>query len=218
MDLDQARFFMVEQQIRPWDVLDPKVLDLLLETPRHLFVEKEHETLAYSDIELPIGQGQAMMFPRVEGRLLQAVDIDDSEKVLEVGTGSGYLTALIAKQALSVDTIELHPSIQERAKTRLKAFDNIKFHTGDAIHNWNDGQEYDVIILTGSVPEVSQTYKEKLTLGGRLCVVAGDSPAMTAQVVTRISPEEWEVETLFETDLAVLNSTSQHNNKTIFTF
>ena len=218
MDLDQARFFMVEQQIRPWDVLDPKILDLLLETPRHLFVEKEHEVLAYSDIELPIGQSQTMMFPRVEGRLLQAVDIDDSEKVLEVGTGSGYLTALIAKQAKSVDTVELHPSIQESAKTRLKAFDNIKFHTGDAIDRWNDGQEYDVIILTGSVREVSQAYKEKLTLGGRLCVVAGHSPAMTAQVVTRISPEEWEVETLFETDLTALTSPKQSNAENRFTF
>ena len=218
MDLDQARFFMVEQQIRPWDVLDIKILDLLLETPRHLFVEDDNKTLAYSDIELPIGEGQSMMFPRVEGRLLQAVDIDASEKVLEIGTGSGYLTALIAKQAQSVDTIELHSSIQETAKSRLKEFDNIKFHTGDAMKNWNDGQEYDVIILTGSVAEVSQAYKEKLTLGGRLCVVAGDSPAMTAQVVTRISPEEWEVETLFETDLTALTSVKQPNAESRFVF
>ena len=218
MNLDQARFFMIEQQIRPWDVLDPKILDLLQETPRHLFVEDDNKVLAYSDIELPIGEGQSMMFPRVEGRLLQAVDIDASEKVLEVGTGSGYLTALIAKQAQSVDTIELHSSIQETAKSRLKEFDNIKFHTGDAMQNWNDGQEYDVIILTGSVAEVSQAYKEKLTLGGRLCVVAGNSPAMTAQVITRISPEEWEVETLFETDLTALTSTKLPNTESRFVF
>ncbi len=213
MDLDQARFFMVEQQIRPWDVLDPKILDLLLETPRHLFVEDDNKVLAYSDIELPIGEGQSMMFPRVEGRLLQAVDIDSSEKVLEIGTGSGYLTALIAKQAKSVDTVELHPSIQDTAKSRLKEFDNIKFHTGDAMQNWNDGQEYDVIILTGSVTEVPQAYKEKLTLGGRLYVVAGSAPAMTAQVITRISPEEWEVETLFETELTALTSEKQPNTE-----
>jgi len=218
MDLDQARFFMVEQQIRPWDVLDPKILDLLMDTPRHLFVKETHVDLAYSDIELPIGEGQAMMFPRVEGRLLQAVDIDESDKVLEVGTGSGYLTALMAKHALSVDTIELHPSIQETAKSRLKSFENIKFHTGDAIQNWNDGQAYDVIMLTGSVVDVSQAYKEKLTLGGRLCVVAGNAPAMTAQVITRISPEEWEVETLFETDLMALSTSNQNNTNTTFSF
>ena len=212
MNLDQARFFMVEQQIRPWDVLDPKILDLLQDTPRHLFVEKENEDLAYSDIELPIGSEQAMMFPRVEGRLLQAVDIDSSERVLEIGTGSGYLTALIAKQAQSVDTIELHASLQESAKSRLKSFENINFHTGDGCTNWNDGQAYDVIMLTGSVTEVPQAYKEKLTLGGRLCVVAGRSPAMTAQVVTRVSEQEWEVETLFETDLMPLISSAQNKN------
>lgn len=212
MDLDQARFFMVEQQIRPWDVLDPKILDLLQDTPRHLFVEKDNEELAYSDIELPIGSNQAMMFPRVEGRLLQAVDIDSSERVLEIGTGSGYLTALIAKQAKSVDSVELHANLQEVAKSRLKSFKNITFHTGDGSTNWNDGQEYDVIILTGSVIETPQAYKEKLTLGGRLCVVAGSAPAMTAQVITRISQQEWEVETLFETELTPLTSSTQNNN------
>jgi len=216
MDLDQARFFMVEQQIRPWDVLDPKILDLLQDTPRHLFVEKGNEELAYSDIELPIGSKQAMMFPRVEGRLLQAVDIDSSECVLEIGTGSGYLTALIAKQAKSVNTVELHTNLQEAAKLRLKSFENITFHTGDGSANWNDGQEYDVIILTGSVIDIPQNYKEKLTLGGRLCVVAGKAPAMTAQVITRVSQQEWEIETLFETELTALTSPSQ--NKNYFSF
>ncbi len=217
MDLDQARFFMVEQQIRPWDVLDPKILDLLQNTPRHLFVEKGKEGLAYSDIELPIGEDQTMMFPRVEGRLLQALDIDTSENVLEVGTGSGYLTALIAKQAQSVTTVEWHPTLQEQAKSRLNKFKNIQFHTGDASSNWNDGQEYDVIILTGSVPDVPQTYKEKLTLGGRLGIITGKSPAMTAQIITRISPDEWEAETLFETDLTPL-LTKNNARKTSFSF
>lgn len=212
MNLDQARFFMVEQQIRPWDVLDPKILDLLMDTPRHLFVKEGNENLAYGDIELPIGHDQAMMFPRVEGRMLQAVDIDSSDKVLEVGTGSGYLTALIAKQAESVTTVELHQDIQETAKTRLTEFSNIQFQTGDASSDWNDGQQYDVIILTGSVTEIPQAYKEKLTLGGRLAVVAGNAPAMTAQVLTRVSDQEWEVETLFETDLAPLTNGSSSDS------
>lgn len=204
MNLDQARFFMVEQQIRPWDVLDPKILDLFMDVPRHLFVEKGNEGLAYSDIELPIGQDQTMMFPKVEARLLQALDIDSEDSVLEIGTGSGFLTALIANLAKNVTSVELYKEIQETAKTRLANFDNINFETGDASSDWKDGQEYDVIVLTGSVAEIPQSYKEKLKLGGRLGVIAGHSPAMTAQVLTRISNQEWEVETLFETDLAPL--------------
>lgn len=204
MNLDQARFFMVEQQIRPWDVLDPKILDLFMGVPRHLFVEEGNEGLAYSDIELPIGQDQTMMFPKVEARLLQALDIDSKDSVLEIGTGSGFLTALIANLAKNVTSVELYKEIQETAKTRLANFDNINFETGDASSDWKDGQEYDVIVLTGSVAEIPQAYKEKLKLGGRLGVIAGHSPAMTAQVLTRISNQEWDVETLFETDLSPL--------------
>jgi protein-L-isoaspartate(D-aspartate) O-methyltransferase len=215
MNLDQARFFMVEQQIRPWDVLDPKILDLFMDVPRHLFVEAGNEGLAYSDIELPIGQDQTMMFPRVEARLLQALDIDSKDNVLEIGTGSGFLTALIANLAQNVTSVELHEEIQETAKTRLANFDNINFETDDASSDWKDGQEYDVIVLTGSVAEIPQTYKEKLKLGGRLGVIAGHSPAMVAQVLTRISNQEWEVETLFETDLAPLTNAGK---KAAFTF
>lgn len=204
MNLDQARFFMVEQQIRPWDVLDPKILDLFMDVPRHLFVEAGNEGLAYSDIELPIGHDQTMMFPRVEARLLQALDIDSEDSVLEIGTGSGFLTALIATLAKNVTSVELYEDIQSTAKTRLANFDNISFETGDGSSDWKDGQEYDVIVLTGSVAEIPQAYKEKLKLGGRLGVIAGHSPAMTAQVLTRISNQEWEVETLFETDLVPL--------------
>ena len=204
MNLDQARFFMVEQQIRPWDVLDPKILDLLMDIPRHLFVDAGNEELAYSDIELPIGHNQSMMHPKVEARLLQALDIDQNDAVLEVGTGSGYLTALMANLGKKVTTIELHEDIQKIAKTRLASYKNIEFITGDAANGWNDGNEYDAIILTGSVETVPQSFKEQLTLGGRLALVTGQAPAMTAQVITRISNQEWETETLFETDLAPL--------------
>lgn len=212
MNLDQARFYMVEQQIRPWDVLDPKILDLLMDTPRHLFVDKSHEKLAYSDIELPIGEQQKMMHPRIEGRLLQALDVDENDSVLEIGTGSGYVTALLATQAKDVTTVEIHPEIQETAKTRLTDFNNIDFQTGDASSAWNDGKEYDAIILTGSVAEIPQAYKEQLTLGGCLAVVAGRAPAMTAQVITRISNQEWETETLFETELTALIDTNKKAN------
>lgn len=215
MNLDQARFFMVEQQIRPWDVLDPKILDLLMDNPRHLFVETGNEALAYSDIELPIGQNQSMMHPKVEGRLLQALDIDENDAVLEVGTGSGYLTALMAKLGKTVTTIELHEDLQQIAKARLENDKNIEFVIGDAANSWKNGKEYDAIILTGSVESVPQAFKEQLTLGGRLALVTGQAPAMTAQVITRISNQEWETETLFETDLAPLETSDSTDR---FTF
>ncbi|BCN93786.1 protein-L-isoaspartate O-methyltransferase [Thiomicrorhabdus immobilis] len=206
MNLDQARFFMVEQQIRPWDVLDPKILDLLMDIPRHLFVEAGNEALAYSDIELPIGHNQTMMAPKIEGRLLQALDIDENDTVLEIGTGSGYMTALMANLGKSVTTVELHQDILDIAKARLEDYTNIEFACGDASQGWNDGKQYDAIVLTGSTQTVPQSYKEQLTLGGRLAVITGESPAMSAQVITRISDQEWETETLFETDLAPLTN------------
>ena len=206
MNLDQARFFMVEQQIRPWDVLDPKILDQFMDIPRHEFVAESQQSLAYVDIELPIGHDETMMAPKVEARLLQAVDIDETESVLEVGTGSGFLTAIMANQAESVTTVEIHADLQEQAKARLTHFDNIEFHVGDASHNWDDDRSYDVIVLTGSVAEMPEIYKNKLNLGGRLAVIVGQAPAMTAQVLTRISESEWEIETLFETELKSLTN------------
>lgn len=204
MNFDQARFFMVEQQIRPWDILDQKVLDLFMAIPRHQFVADEYQALAYSDIELPIGENETMMAPKVEARLLQALDIDESDSVLEIGTGSGFLTALMASLAKSVTTVEIHPALQESAKTRLQTYSNIDFQIGDASHDWNDGKQYDVIVLTGAVAAIPQAYKEKLNLGGRLAVISGKAPAMTAEVLTRISEGEWETESLFETELRYL--------------
>jgi protein-L-isoaspartate(D-aspartate) O-methyltransferase len=205
MNFDQARFFMVEQQIRPWDILDQKVLDLFLEIPRHEFVEEAYQALAYSDIELPIGENEAMMAPKIEARLLQALDIDETDSVLEIGTGSGFLTAIMASLGQTVTTVELHSSLQEKAKVRLQKFENIDFQIGDASQDWNDGKQYDVIVLTGAVAEIPQSYKEKLNLGGRLAVISGKAPAMTAQVLTRISASEWETESLFETELKYLD-------------
>ena len=209
MNLDQARFFMVEQQIRPWDVLDPKILDLLMDVPRHLFVAESQQELAYTDIQLPLGHGEFMMEPKVEGRLLQAVDIDEDDTVLEIGTGSGYLTALMANLGKDVTSVELHEDLSKAAQTRLSSFDNVSFQIGDASQDWNDGKQYDIIVLTGSVDSISQAYKEKLNLGGRLAVVAGQAPAMTAQVITRISEQEWETETLFETNLKALSNSKK---------
>lgn len=209
MNLDQARFFMVEQQIRPWDVLDPKVLDLLMDTPRHHYVAETQQGLAYSDIELPIGEGEVMMAPKVEGKILQAIELQETDSVLEIGTGSGYMTALLASLAKEVTTVELHKSLQETAQERLKAFDNINFQIGDASHDWADNKSYDVIVLTGAVAEIPQAYLDKLAIGGRLAVIHGDSPAMSADVITRVSETQYNTEVLFETDIAYLTNSEK---------
>lgn len=199
MTFEQARFNMVEQQIRPWDVLDAKVLDLFMSTPRHEFVTEAQQQLAYTDTALPIGEGQSMLPPTVEARMLQALDIAEDETVLEIGTGSGYNTALLAKSANQVTTVEYFPSILETAKKRLQTYDNIQFCEGDGSQDWSDGKQYDVIYLSGAVTEVSSQYLQKLTLGGRIAAFVGTCPAMTAQIITRVGENEWETETLFET-------------------
>lgn len=199
MTLKQARFNMVEQQIRPWDVLDAKVLDLFMNTPRHQFVAEAQQQLAYTDTALPIGEGQSMLQPTLEARMLQALDIAPEETVLEIGTGSGYNTALLAQISSHVTTVEYYASLLELAKNRLNEFNNIDFHKGDGSQNWPDDKQYDVIYLTGSVTEISSAYLQKLTIGGRLAAFVGQSPAMTAQIITRAGDNEWETEALFET-------------------
>ena len=201
MNFDQARFNMVEQQIRPWNVLDPKILDLLMDTPRHEFVSEAQQALAYMDTELPIGEGQTMLLPRVEGRILQALDIKNNESVLEIGTGVGYLTALLAKSAKTVKTVEFYESIQKLALDNLKQYENITFEIGDGSSDWNDNETYDVIILGGATNQPPKAYQKKLNIGGRLLVTSGEVPAMTTSVLMRVSEDEWETETLFETDM-----------------
>ncbi|MBE0493930.1 MAG: protein-L-isoaspartate O-methyltransferase [Thiomicrospira sp.] len=204
MNLDQARFFMVEQQIRPWDVLDPQVLDLLSELPRHKFVAADQQTLAYSDTELPIGEGQVMLAPKLEARIMQALDVHEEDRVLEIGTGSGYMTAMLASLANHVTSVELFESLQKTAAARLTQFNNIELKLGDASQAWPDQQFYDVIVLTGSCSELPESYKAQLNLGGRLFAIVGQSPAMQAILVTRISEQEWLEESLFETDVPAL--------------
>jgi len=203
MDLNKTLFNMVEQQIRPWDVLDPKVLDLFMAIPRHNFVEKSQQKLAYSDIELPIldseNKSQTMLFPKVEGRILQAVDTGEEDSVLEIGTGYGYLTALLAASAKEVTTVEYYKSVQEKAKNNLVNFKNISFETGDGSTNWDDNKQYDVIVLGAASSELAVAYKNKLKLGGRLFTTVGITPVMVSQVITRVNKLEWETETLFET-------------------
>ena len=154
MDMEQARYNMVEQQIRPWDVLNQSVLDLLHKVRREDFVPEAHRSLAFVDMEIPLGHGQAMWTPKLEARAIQELAIRPTDSVLEIGTGSGYLTALLASQAADVVSVDIVPEFTTAATQKLRAhgFDNIQLHTGDAARDWPDTAGFDVIVLTGSTP------------------------------------------------------------------
>lgn len=197
---------MVEQQIRTWDVLDQAVLDSVSAIPRDEFVPEAYRTLAYSDFEIPLGYGEKMMTPKVEARLVQSLNLSSGDRVLEVGTGSGYLTALLAHQCAHVTTVEFRPVLLEVAQQKLDlhGYGNILFEHGDGIDGWQSKAPYEAIVLTGSVATGRSTIERQLTIGGRLCMVIGESPAMEAKLISRVDESEFISETLFETDLAPL--------------
>lgn len=206
MDFERARFNMVEQQIRPWEVLDRAVLDLMERAPRDAFVPEQYRRLAYADIAAPIGDGEVMLPPRVEGRLLQALDIGPDDRVLEIGTGSGFLTFLLARRAAHVTSIEIKPSLADRARANLEAHDvgNSTVEVGDGRRGVERGAPYDAIAVGGSVPVPEPAFEAQLAIGGRLFVVVGSVPAMEAMLVRRTGQNEWVRESLFETTLPPL--------------
>jgi len=210
MNLEQARFNMIEQQIRPWDVLDTRVLEVLKMVRREQFVPVASKALAFVDTEIPLGHGSAMWQPKFEARALQALSLKPTDCVLEVGTGSGYLTALLAKMAGLVTSVEIEPELNAMAARNLAAhhIDNATLQIGDASQQWGEA-EYDAIVLTGSVPLVPEAYKNQLKIGGRLFAVVGDAPAMRAQLITRVAAGVFETSTLFETDVAQLKNAQQ---------
>jgi protein-L-isoaspartate(D-aspartate) O-methyltransferase len=205
-NLDFARYNMIEQQIRPWDVLDQKVLHIMADIPRERFVAPGQESLAFMDTEVPLGHGEAMMSPKLEGRILQALDIKPTDITFEVGTGSGYLTACMAALGLSVFSVEIHEDIHLQAKAHLKrlAIDNITLRKGDAAYGWKPARNYDVIAVTGSIPEYDACFEQQLKLGGRLFIITGTAPVMTAMLVTRIGSKAFSRTRLFETDVKAL--------------
>ena len=203
MNFERARFNMVEQQIRPWEVLDRAVLDLMERAPRDAFAPEEYRRLAYADTAVPIGHGEVMLPPRVEGRLLQALEVGPEERVLEIGTGSGFLTWLLAQRAAHVTSIELKPALAERARTNLASHGvgNATVEVGDGRRGWERGTAYDAIAVGGSVPAPEPALEEQLAIGGRLFIVVGSAPAMEAMLVRRTGEAEWIRESLFETVL-----------------
>lgn len=208
MDMEQARYNMVEQQIRPWDVLNQDVLDLLSKVRREDFVPDAHQALAFVDMEIPLGHGQAMWTPKLEARALQELAIRPIDRVLEVGSGSGYLTALLASQAAEVVSVDILPEFTAEATRKLRAhgFDNVTLHTGDAACDWPDEAGFDVIVLTGSTPLLSDAWLRRLRVGGRLFVVTGEAPVMHAQLITRTAPGATRSVTLFETCVTALTN------------
>lgn len=211
MDIEQARYNMVEQQIRPWDVLDQDVLDLLLRIRREDFVPEEHRALAFVDMEIPLGHGEVMWTPKLEARALQELDVRPSDRVLEVGTGSGYLTALLASRAAEVLSIDIVPEFTAAANQTLRAhgIDNVVLHSGDAARDWADEAGFEVIVLTGSTPLLSEAFRRRLRVGGRLFAIVGEPPVMQAKLITCSAPGAFRSVTLFETCVAPLVNAPQ---------
>jgi protein-L-isoaspartate(D-aspartate) O-methyltransferase len=206
MNLEQARTNMVEQQIRTWEVLDQDVLDLLYAVPREEFVPPAHRNLAFSDLEIPLGEGERMWPPRLEARVLQELAVRRSDRVLEVGTGSGYLTALLAHRAAHVYSVEIKPALAALGRANLERHGagNVTLEIGDGARGDPRWAPYDVIVLTGSTPVLPQALLESLAPGGRLFAVVGEAPAMTARLYLCSAPGAWRHVSLFETVIAPL--------------
>jgi protein-L-isoaspartate(D-aspartate) O-methyltransferase len=203
MNFDQARFNMVEQQIRPWEVLDSRVLSLLQTIHRDEFVPDQHRKLAFADIAIPLACEQTMMRPKIEARMLQALDLKEDETVLEIGTGSGFVTACLASLAKSVVSVEIFEELHQEASLKLsdKNIGNAELFVGDVMAGWQPEQAHDVVVVTGSVPTMPEVFQGWVNPGGRMFIVTGESPAMEARLLTRLDVTEWFSESLFETDL-----------------
>jgi protein-L-isoaspartate(D-aspartate) O-methyltransferase len=206
MNVEQARFNMVEQQIRTWEVLDQQVLDLMAEVPREDFVPAAYRNLAFADTCIPLAHGQTMMLPRVEARMLQALRVTPGDRILEVGTGSGFVTALLARLGAQVISIEIDDALSSSASDKLDAhaIENVELHSGDASRGWERSAPYDVIAVTGSLPVLEEGFQNSLAVGGRLFIVVGQEPAMEALLISRNGETQWSTDCLFETVLAPL--------------
>ncbi len=210
MDMEQARFNMVEQQIRPWDVLDQKVLDLLFKMKREDFVPPAWRMLALADMDIPLAHGERMLSPKLEARILQETGIRDGERILEIGTGSGYMTALLAGMAGSgsVHSIDIVAEFTESAREKLAqhGITNVTLETGDAARGWSGVENYDLVVMTGSLPVLPDVWLKGLKVGARLFAVVGECPVMEARLITRLTPDNWQARDIFETCIPPLKN------------
>jgi protein-L-isoaspartate(D-aspartate) O-methyltransferase len=205
MDFELARFNMVEQQVRTWEVLDQQILDLLLTVKREEFVPPAYRSLAFADLELPLPNGHAMWAPKVEARVLQALNLKLRESVLEIGTGSGYFAALLGRRAGMVTSVEIDPGMSSIAAARLArtGVANVRCEVGDGARGWGN-EQFDAIVLTGSTPLLPESFFQQLKPGGRIFAIVGDAPAMTARMVDWTAPGARVTTDLFETVVAPL--------------
>ena len=206
MNFEQARFNMVEQQIRPWEVLDQSVLDLLFVVKREEFVPAAYRALAFADVEIPLGHGASMLPPKIEAKMLQELQLRTTDKVLEIGTGSGYMAALLAARAERVYTVEIVPELARAARENLERnrVGGVTVEEGDGARGWAAHAPYDVILLSGSTPVLPQAFLQQLKSGGRLMAVVGEPPVMEAQLVVHAGEGVYRTVNVFETNVPPL--------------
>jgi protein-L-isoaspartate(D-aspartate) O-methyltransferase len=211
LDVERARFNMVEQQIRPWEVLDQRVLDLLLRIRREEYVPARYRALAFADMEIPLGHGETMLAPKIEARMLQELALAAGDRILEVGTGSGYMTALLASLGSHVCSVDIVPEFTQTASAKLTAHGvtNLTLETGDAARGWDRHAPYDAIMVTGSMPVLPDAFLKSLRPGGRLIAVVGEPPVMEAQLITCVAAGAYSTTGLFETCIAPLRNAVQ---------
>ena len=220
LNMEQARFNMIEQQIRPCEVLEGRILDLLKKVRREHFVPEDKREMSFMDMEIPLGHGVSMWQPKLEARAVQELHLGRLDKVLEVGTGSGYLTVLLSMLAGHVTSVEIVPELSAMARQHLHAYhrENITLEIGDAARGWGNGMNgsypgtgtnYDVIVLTGSTPVLPVAFQNSLNIGGRLFAIVGDAPVMEARMITRIAQDTFETVDIMETSVAPLQNALQ---------
>ena len=222
MNIEQARFNMIEQQIRPWDVLDQDVLNLLTVVKREDFVPAAYKNLAFVDTEIPLGgiplgAGESMFTPKLEARILQEVGLKKHENVLEIGTGSGYMAALLAFKGRHVTTVEILPELKAMAEKNLAAngVSNVSVELGNGAQGWANGAPFDVIVISASVPVLPEAFMQQIKVGGRILAIIGDAPVMSAHLITRVSDSAYDTIKLFETNVKPL---AQATTPSQFTF
>jgi protein-L-isoaspartate(D-aspartate) O-methyltransferase len=217
MNIEKARFNMIKQQIRPWEVLDPGVLSLLSIVKREDFVSEAYKDLAFADVEVPLvanaKPGQTMLAPKIEARILQELSVKNTDKVLEIGTGSGYMAALLAAKAEFVYSVEIEPAFVELARANLKktGVANVSVDLGDGAQGWSLYAPYDVIVLSASTPVLPESMLRDLKVGGRLVAIVGEEPAMQVQLVTRTEEDAFNTINVFETVAAPLVNAEQRD-------
>lgn len=208
IDFENARRKMLDQQIRPWDVSDARVLGVIAATRREEYVPEEYRALAYADMNIPLGFGQVMLAPKLEGRLLHTLGARSKDKVLEIGIGSGHIAALLSGLSSAVYAVEIVPQLAERASAKITGHGirNVTVEVGDASRGWEKHAPYDRILVTGSVPIMPAGLRDQLTVGGRMVIVVGRAPAMEVLRIDRLGTESWKTTSLFETVIPPLTN------------